>query len=71
MSTNTDRTGARWVASSYSGNGGGNCLEWQPSTAATSGVVPVRDSKTPEGPALTLTSGAWSSFVELAKTMEL
>uniref|UniRef100_UPI0019087C4D DUF397 domain-containing protein n=1 Tax=Streptomyces adelaidensis TaxID=2796465 RepID=UPI0019087C4D len=52
MSTFPDLTAARWVASSYSGNGGGNCLEVAPDVAAVSGVVPVRDSKDPEGGAL-------------------
>ncbi|WP_432151532.1 DUF397 domain-containing protein [Streptomyces sp. bgisy029] len=28
-----------------------------------SGVVPVRDSKNPGGPALVLTTAAWTAFV--------
>ncbi|MFE9457467.1 DUF397 domain-containing protein [Streptomyces californicus] len=27
------------------------------------GVVPVRDSKNPHGPALTLTADAWTAFI--------
>jgi hypothetical protein len=27
------------------------------------GVVPVRDSKNPDGPALVFSAGAWSAFV--------
>ncbi|UZI30766.1 DUF397 domain-containing protein [Streptomyces sp. VB1] len=27
------------------------------------GVVPVRDSKNPHGPALVLTSSAWTAFI--------
>ncbi|MFH8402833.1 DUF397 domain-containing protein [Streptomyces anulatus] len=27
------------------------------------GVVPVRDSKDPHGPALVLTGGAWTAFI--------
>ncbi|MCX4485181.1 MULTISPECIES: DUF397 domain-containing protein [Streptomyces] len=27
------------------------------------GVVPVRDSKNPTGPALVLTGGAWTAFI--------
>ncbi|MFI1186882.1 DUF397 domain-containing protein [Streptomyces californicus] len=27
------------------------------------GVVPVRDSKNPHGPSLTLTSTAWTAFI--------
>ncbi|MEV7023363.1 DUF397 domain-containing protein [Kitasatospora sp. NPDC093558] len=51
--------GARWVKSRYSGNGG-NCVEVAPDFP---GVVPVRDSKDPEGPALLFSSDAWRSFV--------
>ncbi|MDT3397103.1 DUF397 domain-containing protein [Streptomyces sp. B1866] len=61
---------AEWVKSSYSGGDGGNCLEWVPSAAA-GGSVPVRDSKTPHGPALTFPTGAWSAFVEGVKTRTL
>ncbi|MEW1615469.1 MULTISPECIES: DUF397 domain-containing protein [unclassified Streptomyces] len=28
------------------------------------GVVPVRDSKNPTGPALVLTAAAWTTFIE-------
>jgi hypothetical protein len=51
----------RWFKSSYSNNGG-ECVE----VAAVmdgSGVVPVRDSKDPSGPALTFTADAWAAFV--------
>lgn len=50
----------RWFKSSYSDNGGA-CVEV--ATRDGSGVVPVRDSKDPSGPALTFTSTAWASFV--------
>ncbi|MFH9425224.1 DUF397 domain-containing protein [Streptomyces sp. NPDC017529] len=33
------------------------------------GVVPVRDSKVPDGPCLVVPVAAWSAFVGLAKTM--
>ncbi|CAL9567489.1 DUF397 domain-containing protein [Streptomyces pilosus] len=50
-----------WFRSSYSSSGDGNdCVE----VATTPGTVHVRDSKVPDGPRLTLTSAAWSSFVE-------
>lgn len=62
MSTSLDLSGAQWVKSSYSGNGGGNCVEWAPA-CASAGHVPVRDSKNPGGPALTFTNAAWTSFV--------
>ncbi|MFE7131875.1 DUF397 domain-containing protein [Streptomyces sp. NPDC057638] len=56
----------RWVKSSYSNNGG-TCVEWAPEHAAASGTVPVRDSKRPTGPVLTLSPRAWSALVELAR----
>ncbi|MFE9442462.1 DUF397 domain-containing protein [Streptomyces sp. NPDC006602] len=67
MSTTPDLTGARWVASSYSGNGGGNCLEVAPNVAATSGLVPVRDSKSPEQGTLTFPLSQWDHFVDFAR----
>ncbi|MBO8195624.1 DUF397 domain-containing protein [Streptomyces oryzae] len=51
-----------WVKSSYSGDGGYNCLEWAPAYINT-GTVPVRDSKDPHGPALTFPTSAWASFI--------
>ncbi|MEU3502293.1 DUF397 domain-containing protein [Streptomyces hundungensis] len=52
----------RWFKSSYSNNGG-NCIEVATNLVATSGVVPVRDSKAPNGPALAFRGDAFSSFV--------
>lgn len=51
---------AIWIKSSYSGNDGGNCLEV---AAGVAGCVPVRDSKAPEGPAVTFGQAAWETFV--------
>lgn len=65
MMTRTARielTGADWVKSSYSQNGG-NCVEVSPDFP---GLVPVRDSKDPEGPALVFPAGAWQSFLTAA-----
>ncbi|MFF4531833.1 DUF397 domain-containing protein [Streptomyces sp. NPDC001407] len=67
MSTTVDLSQVEWAKSSYSGNGGGSCVEWAPKVAAASGVVPVRDSKNPEEPALVVPSCAWSSFVSMVK----
>ncbi|MEV7599775.1 DUF397 domain-containing protein [Kitasatospora sp. NPDC089797] len=50
---------ARWVKSSYSDNGG-SCVEVVPGLV---GVMPVRDSKDPEGPVLLFPAVAWRSFV--------
>ncbi|MEV0034659.1 DUF397 domain-containing protein [Streptomyces sp. NPDC050804] len=59
----------RWFTSSYSNNGG-NCVEVAANLATSRGVVPVRDSKNPNGPVLDITANAFTSFVEAAKTGE-
>ncbi|WP_406204731.1 DUF397 domain-containing protein [Kitasatospora sp. NBC_01560] len=56
---NPDLSGAAWVKSSYSNNGG-QCVEASPSFP---GLIPVRDSKDPEGPALVFPADAWRAFV--------
>ncbi|MFE7528308.1 DUF397 domain-containing protein [Kitasatospora sp. NPDC057542] len=48
-----------WRKSTYS-NGDGDCVEV---ADGFTGVVPVRDSKDPHGPALAFTSKAWQAFV--------
>ncbi|MEU1323176.1 MULTISPECIES: DUF397 domain-containing protein [Streptomyces] len=53
--------GAAWQKSSYSGNTGGECVEM---AAAPCGSVPVRDSKNPTGPAITIGAPAWRAFVD-------
>jgi Domain of unknown function (DUF397) len=55
-----DLSAATWRKSSHSNESGGNCVEVADGFA---GVVPVRDSKDPEGPALLFTSAAFSTFV--------
>ena len=50
----------RWRKSSYSGNGGGNCVGVARNIPH---VVAVRDSKDPNGPVLTLTSGMWRDLI--------
>ena len=57
----------RWFKSSYSGNGG-ECVEVAANLATTHGLVPVRDSKDPSGPALSFTPSAWSAFIADVKT---
>ncbi|WP_016908392.1 DUF397 domain-containing protein [Streptomyces xiaopingdaonensis] len=61
---------AQWVKSSYSSPEGGNCLEWFPSTAQTTGVVPVRDSKEPAGPVLSFRPDSFAQFVAGVKAEE-
>ncbi|WP_444947499.1 DUF397 domain-containing protein [Micromonospora ureilytica] len=55
-----DLTGARWRTSNRSGSGGGNCVEVADNLP---GIVGVRDSKDPEGPALVFGPVAWRAFV--------
>ncbi|NJP68128.1 DUF397 domain-containing protein [Streptomyces spiramenti] len=52
----------RWFASSYSGNGGA-CVEVATNLAASYSTVPLRDSKAPAGPSLTVPVGAFAAFV--------
>ena len=58
-----------WFKSSYSNNGG-NCVEVAANLAVSHGVIPVRDSKDPQGPALAFTTGAWASFVTAIRNGE-
>ncbi|WP_328494123.1 DUF397 domain-containing protein [Streptomyces sp. NBC_00414] len=51
-----------WFRSSYS-NGDNNCVE----CANVPGIVPVRDSKRPEGPALIFSAAPWGAFVASVK----
>ncbi|MFH8973184.1 DUF397 domain-containing protein [Streptomyces sp. NPDC017890] len=52
-----------WFKSSYSGgNDGNSCVE----LALTPGTIHIRDSKTTDGPRLTLTPAAWADFLPYA-----
>jgi hypothetical protein len=77
-----DLTGALWRKSSRSSNNQGNCVEvaaWRKSSRSSNnqgacveiaplpGVVAVRDSKNPDGPALTFTHAAWRTFTNTLK----
>jgi hypothetical protein len=50
---------AQWRKSTYSANGS-TCVEVARNLP---GIVAVRDSKAPCGPALTFTPGAWRAFI--------
>ncbi|MFE6098810.1 DUF397 domain-containing protein [Streptomyces laurentii] len=52
----------QWFKSSYSNNDG-NCVEVATNLVSARGVVPVRDSKVPTGPALAVTATAFTAFV--------
>ncbi|MYT12669.1 protein of unknown function (DUF397) [Streptomyces sp. SceaMP-e96] len=56
-----------WIKSSYSDANGGECLEFSRARTEPHGLVPVRDSKDPDGPALIFAAGDWSSFVSAIK----
>ena len=60
MNTTHDLTLVAWRKSSYSNGEGGACLEV---ADGFDGVMPVRDSKVPDGPALVFPSRSWSAFV--------
>jgi hypothetical protein len=53
-----------WRKSSYSSNGGGECVEV---TSGLRGDVAVRDSKDPAGPVLTVTPDDWQVFTSAIK----
>ncbi|MFF2024887.1 DUF397 domain-containing protein [Streptomyces sp. NPDC058171] len=59
-----------WVSSSYSNNGG-DCVEWAPSNTSATGIVPVRDSKNPDGPVLNVSATAFAGLVTLARSANL
>ncbi|MFF1923560.1 DUF397 domain-containing protein [Streptomyces sp. NPDC058221] len=75
-----DLSTAIWHKSSYSGGSGGDCVEvatWRKSTYSDGSggnclevldgvpeIVPVRDSKVADGPALVFRAAAWGSFVD-------
>lgn len=54
---------ATWRKSSYSGSGGGECIE----VADAPGAVLVRDSKNPYGPRLAFGRQAWEAFAAQLK----
>ncbi|MFD7905120.1 DUF397 domain-containing protein [Kitasatospora sp. NPDC059747] len=61
-----DLAAASWVKSTYSQQGG-DCVEAAPNIP---GVLPVRDSKDPSGPALIFSPAAWQSFITAIRTGE-
>jgi hypothetical protein len=59
-----DKIDGRWRKSSYSGNGGGNCVE----VGDAARVVIVRDTKDRSGPVLRFSPAVWRRFADQAKT---
>lgn len=75
-----------WFKSRHSGSQGGDCVEiayaWRKSShsasqgdcievAAHPQAVHIRDSKDPDGPALTVSPAAWARFVAFAAGADL
>ncbi|MEU0085300.1 DUF397 domain-containing protein [Streptomyces sp. NPDC006274] len=60
MSSTQDLSQAVWRKSSYSDGTGGSCVEV---ADGFPGVLPVRDSKVPDGPALFFCRAGWDTFV--------
>ncbi|GHE78329.1 DUF397 domain-containing protein [Streptomyces thermocarboxydus] len=55
--------GVWWLRSSYS-TGANNCVETaRPAAGPSAGLLAVRDSKDPVGPALLFSPDAWARFV--------
>jgi len=61
-----DLSAAEWRKSTYS-NAQSNCVEV---AANLAGIVAVRDSKDPHGPALIFTPGQWQTFTAGMKSSE-
>lgn len=57
--------GVAWRKSSYSNQAGGNCVEV---ADGFPGVVPVRDSKIPNGPTLAFPADSWTAFINGLKS---
>ncbi|CAM5584928.1 DUF397 domain-containing protein [Streptomyces abikoensis] len=56
-----------WRKSSYSGHQT-DCVQ---TADGVTGAVPVRDSKTPDGPTLVFPTGAWAAFLSHVKGTDL
>ncbi|MFH8467329.1 DUF397 domain-containing protein [Streptomyces sp. NPDC017991] len=55
-----DLNSAAWRKSSYSDGGDTNCVEV---ADGHPGLVPVRDSKVPDGPVVVFGADSWTAFV--------
>jgi hypothetical protein len=56
----------RWRKSSFSGNGGGNCVD----VADDGTKIYVRNSKNPDGAVVAFTQSEWRAFISGAKNRE-
>ena len=55
-----DLSRARWHKSTRSNGNGGACVEVARNLP---GIVAIRDSKAPDGPALVISRDEWASFI--------
>ncbi|WP_042169641.1 DUF397 domain-containing protein [Streptomyces sp. NBRC 110035] len=63
LPSSTDLHGVLWLRSSHS-TGANNCVETaRPATGPGAGLLAVRDSKDPDGPALLISPGSWTKFM--------
>ncbi|GLW63990.1 hypothetical protein Arub01_22340 [Actinomadura rubrobrunea] len=64
----TDSVSSRvmWRTSSYSGDGGGQCVQ----VGKCGGMALVRDSKHPEGPVMALKAETWNAALDQIKRGE-
>ncbi|EST20686.1 DUF397 domain-containing protein [Streptomyces roseochromogenus] len=59
----TDLHDVRWLRSSYS-TGANNCVETaRPHSGPWAGLLAVRDSKSPAGPAVLFSARSWAGFL--------
>ncbi len=65
MNMTADLTQAVWRKSTFSNGSGGDCVEVARNLP---GIVAVRDSKDPHGPALIFTPGEWRTFAAGVKS---
>ncbi|MXM68490.1 DUF397 domain-containing protein [Streptomyces sp. HUCO-GS316] len=64
MTRTPDISKAAWRKSSYSEGGANDCVEV---ADGYPGIVPVRDSKAPDGPLLVFAATSWASFLTRVK----
>ncbi|MGA5467390.1 DUF397 domain-containing protein [Streptomyces arboris] len=64
MTHSPELSTAHWRSSSYSNTNGGECVQVSDDFP---GLIPVRDSKNPTGPALVLRAAAWDAFISSIK----
>lgn len=62
-----DVTGATWRTSSYTGSGGGNCVEVGNRTQDRR--VLIRDTKDRRGPVLAVNPESWRNFTAMIKDL--